>query len=287
LKKYQELKGIPIGPSVKFSPIVHTMSGPPTAPSRADERFVHSAEALVQVRGVTKKFGSFTALNDIDLDIARGEVVVLLGASGSGKSTVCRCVNRLETITSGSIVIDGTPLPEEGRELAKLRADVGMVFQSFNLFAHKTVLENITLGPVRVRGRARADAEQRARELLGRVGVSDKADRYPAQLSGGQQQRVAIARALAMDPKVMLFDEPTSALDPEMVREVLDVMVELAQGGMTMLVVTHEMGFARQAADRVVFMSEGRIVETGEPDDFFDAPQSERARDFLSKILTH
>jgi glutamate transport system ATP-binding protein len=263
------------------------MSGRPTAPTHIDEPLVRSAEALVQVRGVTKKFGSFTALDDVDLDIARGEVVVLLGASGSGKSTLCRCVNRLEAITSGSIVIDGTPLPEEGRELAKLRADVGMVFQSFNLFAHKTVLENVTLGPIRVRGLARKDAEARARELIGRVGVSDKADRYPAQLSGGQQQRVAIARALAMDPKVMLFDEPTSALDPEMVREVLDVMVELAKGGMTMLVVTHEMGFARQAADRVVFMSDGRIVETGDPDGFFDAPQSERARDFLSKILTH
>ena len=276
-----------MGPSVKFGPIVQRMSGPPTALTRADQPLVRSGDALVQVRGVTKKFGSFTALTDVDLDIARGEVVVLLGASGSGKSTLCRCVNRLEAITSGTIVIDGTPLPEEGRDLAKLRADVGMVFQSFNLFAHKTVLENVTLGPIHVRGRSRADAEERARELIGRVGVADKADRYPAQLSGGQQQRVAIARALAMDPKVMLFDEPTSALDPEMVREVLDVMVELAQGGMTMLVVTHEMGFARQAADRVVFMSEGRIVETGDPDSFFDAPQSERARDFLSKILTH
>jgi glutamate transport system ATP-binding protein len=213
--------------------------------------------------------------------------VVVVGASGSGKSTLCRCINRLEPITSGSITIDGKPLPEEGRELARLRADVGMVFQSFNLFAHKTVLENITLGPVRVRGVGKVDARAEARTLLERVGVKDKENSYPAELSGGQQQRVAIARALAMHPKVMLFDEPTSALDPEMIKEVLDVMVELARNGMTMLVVTHEMGFARQAANRVVFMDAGRIVEIGEPEQFFTAARSDRARDFLSKILTH
>jgi len=244
-------------------------------------------EPLVVLSGVNKHFGTLHVLQDIELTVHKGEVVVVLGPSGSGKSTLCRAINRLETIGSGTITIDGVPLPEEGRALARLRADVGMVFQSFNLFAHKTVLENITLGPIKVRGLKPAEAGQRAMELLERVGVGDQADKYPAQLSGGQQQRVAIARALAMDPKVILFDEPTSALDPEMVNEVLDVMVTLASGGMTMIVVTHEMGFARKAADRVVFMSEGQIVEENTPDEFFTNPHTDRAKDFLSKILTH
>ncbi len=237
--------------------------------------------------GVNKHFGTLHVLQDINLTVDKGEVVVVLGPSGSGKSTLCRAINRLETIGSGTIEIDGQPLPEEGKALASLRADVGMVFQSFNLFAHKTVLENVTLGPLKVRGMKPDAAHQRAQELLERVGVQDQADKYPAQLSGGQQQRVAIARALAMDPKVILFDEPTSALDPEMVNEVLDVMVTLARAGMTMVVVTHEMGFARKAADRVVFMADGQIVEENTPEEFFTHPQSPRARDFLSKILTH
>nr|WP_221204049.1 amino acid ABC transporter ATP-binding protein [Modestobacter versicolor] len=226
-------------------------------------------------------------LQDIDLSIDRGEVVVVIGPSGSGKSTLCRTINRLESIEQGEITIDGQRLPDEGKELARLRSDVGMVFQSFNLFAHKTVLENVMLGPIKVRKQSRADAEKRARELLERVGVSAQADKVPAQLSGGQQQRVAIARALAMDPKVMLFDEPTSALDPEMINEVLDVMTTLAREGMTMVVVTHEMGFARRAANRVVFMDGGRIVESAEPETFFTDPSSDRAKDFLSKILNH
>jgi glutamate transport system ATP-binding protein len=242
---------------------------------------------LVRIQDVHKRFGQFTALDGVSLDIHSGEVVVVVGASGSGKSTLCRCVNRLEAVNSGSIAIDGKPLPEEGRDLARLRADVGMVFQSFNLFGHKTVLENITLGPTKIRKISKAAAHAEARTLLERVGVADKENSYPAQLSGGQQQRVAIARALAMHPKVMLFDEPTSALDPEMIKEVLDVMVELAGNGMTMLVVTHEMGFARQAAHRVVFMDAGRIVEVATPEEFFTAARSERARDFLSKILAH
>ena len=242
---------------------------------------------LVQLAGVQKWFGDLHVLQDVDLEIGAGEVVVVIGPSGSGKSTLCRAINRLEPIQQGKIRIDGELLPEEGRALARLRADVGMVFQSFNLFAHKTVLENVTLGPVKVRRRSRAEAEKRARELLDRVGVGSQADKYPAQLSGGQQQRVAIARALAMDPKVMLFDEPTSALDPEMINEVLDVMTSLARDGMTMVVVTHEMGFARRAADRVVFMDGGRIVESADPESFFTRPTSDRARDFLSKILTH
>jgi glutamate transport system ATP-binding protein len=245
------------------------------------------AEPLVSIRGVNKTFGSFQALYDIDLDVARGEVVVVVGASGSGKSTLCRCINRLETIDSGTITIDGQRLPEEGRALARLRADVGMVFQSFNLFGHKSALENVMLGPVKVRGVSTGEAREQARALLRRVGVGDKEDSHPAELSGGQQQRVAIARALAMQPKVMLFDEPTSALDPEMIKEVLDVMVELAADGMTMLVVTHEMGFARQAGNRVVFMDAGRVVEIDTPDQFFTSARSERARDFLSKILAH
>jgi glutamate transport system ATP-binding protein len=244
-------------------------------------------DVLVHIEHVSKHYGKFEALHDINLDITRGEVVVVVGASGSGKSTLCRCINRLETISSGTISVDGVTLPEEGRSLAKLRSDVGMVFQSFNLFGHKTVLENVILGPTKVRKQSKAEAVERAREILRRVGVDNKEDSYPSELSGGQQQRVAIARALAMRPKVMLFDEPTSALDPEMVKEVLDVMTEMAREGMTMLVVTHEMGFARQAADRVVFMDEGQIAEEGTPEEFFGRPKTERARDFLSKILTH
>ncbi|WP_249523280.1 amino acid ABC transporter ATP-binding protein [Modestobacter marinus] len=237
--------------------------------------------------GVDKWFGELHVLQDIDLSIDRGEVVVVIGPSGSGKSTLCRTINRLESIENGEITIDGQRLPAEGKELAKLRADVGMVFQSFNLFAHKTVLENVTMGPIKVRKQSKADAEKRARELLDRRGVGAQADKVPAQLSGGQQQRVAIARALAMDPKVMLFDEPTSALDPEMINEVLEVMVGLARDGMTMVVVTHEMGFARRAANRVVFMDGGRIVESATPEEFFTNPSSDRAKDFLSKILNH
>ncbi|MFD7644899.1 amino acid ABC transporter ATP-binding protein [Kitasatospora sp. NPDC059795] len=242
---------------------------------------------MVALRGVNKHYGALHVLQDIDLEIAQGEVVVLIGPSGSGKSTLCRTINRLETIDSGSIEVDGKPLPAEGRELAKLRAQVGMVFQSFNLFSHKTVLENVVLAQVKVGKVAKAEAESTARELLERVGVGAQADKYPSQLSGGQQQRVAIARALAMDPKVMLFDEPTSALDPEMVNEVLEVMRSLAARGMTMVVVTHEMGFARSAANRVLFMADGRIVEENTPDAFFTAPRTDRAKDFLSKILQH
>ncbi|MGY1608992.1 MULTISPECIES: amino acid ABC transporter ATP-binding protein [unclassified Geodermatophilus] len=242
---------------------------------------------LVELTGVNKWFGDLHVLQDIDLSIDRGEVVVVIGPSGSGKSTLCRAINRLESIQKGEIRIDGQRLPEEGKALARLRSDVGMVFQSFNLFAHKTILENVTLAPVKVRRQSRSEAERRARELLDRVGVGHQADKYPAQLSGGQQQRVAIARALAMDPKVILFDEPTSALDPEMINEVLDVMTSLAREGMTMVVVTHEMGFARRAANRVVFMDGGRIVEAADPHTFFTSPRSDRARDFLSKILEH
>ena len=244
-------------------------------------------EPLVVLSDVQKHYGQFQALKDIDLTVDRGEVVVVIGPSGSGKSTLCRTINRLETITSGTITIDGAPLPEEGKGLAKLRADVGMVFQSFNLFAHLTILENVTLGPIKVRKMKKADAENEARALLERVGVGHQADKLPAQLSGGQQQRVAIARALAMKPKVMLFDEPTSALDPEMINEVLDVMVGLAADGMTMIVVTHEMGFARKAANRVVFMADGQIVEQATPERFFTQPESDRAKDFLSKLITH
>ena len=245
------------------------------------------ARPLVELVGVNKHFGELHVLRDITLSINAGEVVVVIGPSGSGKSTLCRTINRLEGIDSGTITIDGAPLPSEGKELARLRADVGMVFQSFNLFAHKTVLENVTLGPIKVRKVAAAEANQKALELLDRVGVKDQADKYPAQLSGGQQQRVAIARALAMNPKVMLFDEPTSALDPEMVNEVLDVMVSLAKEGMTMVVVTHEMGFAHKAAHRVIFMADGQIVEESDPNSFFTHPQSPRAKEFLGKNLTH
>jgi len=243
--------------------------------------------SMISITGVNKHFGDLHVLKDINLDIARGQVVVVLGPSGSGKSTLCRTLNRLETIDTGTIAIDGARLPVEGRKLAQLRSDVGMVFQSFNLFAHKTILENVTLAPMKVRKASGDNARERAMALLDRVGVSNQADKYPAQLSGGQQQRVAIARSLAMDPKVMLFDEPTSALDPEMINEVLAVMTALAGDGMTMLVVTHEMGFARRAADRVVFMDDGAIAEDATPAEFFDNPRSDRARDFLGKILNH
>lgn len=242
---------------------------------------------MISLAGVNKHFGSLHVLNDINLEVGRGEVVVVLGPSGSGKSTLCRTINRLETIDSGTIAVDGQPLPAEGRKLAQLRSDVGMVFQSFNLFAHKTILENVTLAPVKVRRKSKAQARETAMGLLERVGVANQADKYPAQLSGGQQQRVAIARSLAMNPKVMLFDEPTSALDPEMINEVLAVMSSLAGEGMTMVVVTHEMGFARRASDRVVFMADGAIVEDAPPAEFFDNPKSDRAKDFLGKILSH
>ncbi|MEV0669798.1 amino acid ABC transporter ATP-binding protein [Mycobacterium sp. NPDC050441] len=242
---------------------------------------------MISLSGVNKHFGSLHVLNDINLDVGRGQVVVVLGPSGSGKSTLCRAINRLETVDSGRIAIDGQALPAEGRKLAQLRSDVGMVFQSFNLFAHKTILENVTLAPVKVRRKSKAQARESAMALLDRVGVANQADKYPAQLSGGQQQRVAIARSLAMNPKVMLFDEPTSALDPEMINEVLAVMTSLAGEGMTMVVVTHEMGFARRASDRVVFMADGAIVEDAPPAEFFDNPKSDRAKDFLGKILHH
>ena len=266
------------------------MAHPPSDLSLAEPPSGMSAaagEPLVVLSGVQKYFGDLHVLRDIDLTVHRGEVVVVIGPSGSGKSTLCRTINRLEPINSGSITLDGQELPEEGKALAALRADVGMVFQAFNLFAHKTVLENVTLGPIRVKRMKPAEARKAALELLDRVGVADQADKMPAQLSGGQQQRVAIARALAMRPKVMLFDEPTSALDPEMVNEVLDVMVALAKEGMTMVVVTHEMGFARKAGHRVVFMSDGQIVEVADPETFFKDPQTTRAKDFLGKILTH
>ncbi|MFE7424690.1 amino acid ABC transporter ATP-binding protein [Streptomyces sp. NPDC014735] len=246
-----------------------------------------AVDPLIELRNVNKYYGRLHVLRDIDLTVDRGEVVVIIGPSGSGKSTLCRTINRLETIESGRIVIDGRPLPDEGKALAGLRAEVGMVFQSFNLFAHRTVLANVSLAQLKVRKRKKAEADRRSRELLERVGLATHADKFPAQLSGGQQQRVAIARALAMDPKALLFDEPTSALDPEMINEVLEVMRQLARDGMTMVVVTHEMGFARSAANRVVFMADGRIVEDRTPEAFFTAPESDRAKDFLSKILKH
>ncbi|NKQ52937.1 amino acid ABC transporter ATP-binding protein [Amycolatopsis sp. K13G38] len=245
------------------------------------------APPMIRAAGVNKFFGDLHVLKDINIEVPRGQVVVVLGPSGSGKSTLCRAINRLEPINSGEIAVDGKPLPAEGKALAALRADVGMVFQSFNLFAHKSIVENVMLAPVKVRKLSSAEARKNAMELLDRVGIANQAQKYPAQLSGGQQQRAAIARALAMKPKVMLFDEPTSALDPEMVQEVLDTMTGLAADGMTMLVVTHEMGFARRAAHRVVFMSDGEIVEDATPDDFFTKPKSDRAKDFLGKILTH
>ena len=244
-------------------------------------------QPLVVLDKVNKHYGALHVLKDIDLTIDEGEVVVVIGPSGAGKSTLCRTINRLENFDSGTITIDGQLLPTEAKALAQLRADVGMVFQSFNLFAHRTILQNVTLGPVEVRGRSKAVADKRAMELLERVGVEDQADKYPAQLSGGQQQRVAIARSLAMEPKIMLFDEPTSALDPEMINEVLDVMIGLAKSGMTMIVVTHEMGFARRAANRVVFMSDGQIIEQATPEEFFTNAASGRAREFLAKILRH
>jgi glutamate transport system ATP-binding protein len=244
-------------------------------------------DELVAMSGVNKHFGPLHVLKDIDLTVRRGHVVVVLGPSGSGKSTLCRTINRLEPVDSGTITVDGKEAPAEGKALARFRADVGMVFQSFNLFSHKTVLGNVMLGPMKVRGRSKREAEQTARRLLDRVGISEKADAMPAQLSGGQQQRVAIARALAMEPKLLMFDEPTSALDPEMISDVLDVMIELAQSGMTMIVVTHEMGFARKAADQVVFMDDGEIVERNTPTEFFDNPTTPRAKNFLSKILAY
>jgi glutamate transport system ATP-binding protein len=254
-------------------------NGPTTRPE--------TGELLVTMRAVDKFFGELHVLRHVDLDVKRGEVVVVIGPSGSGKSTLCRTINRLETIDAGEIRFEGRPLPEEGRDLATLRAEIGMVFQSFNLFAHLTILDNVTLAPIKVRKLSREVAQQRAMVQLERVGVADQAAKYPAQLSGGQQQRAAIARALAMEPDLMMFDEPTSALDPEMINEVLETMTSLAEGGMTMIVVTHEMGFARRAADRVVFMDGGEIVEQAEPSTFFTNPSSARARDFLSKILTH
>ena len=242
---------------------------------------------VIELRHVDKHYGDLHVLKDINLKVNKGEVVVIIGPSGSGKSTMCRTINRLETVDSGEILIEGKPLPQEGKELAQMRAELGMVFQSFNLFAHKTILENVTLGPIEVLGMKKDEAEKKAMELLARVGVAEQAQKVPAQLSGGQQQRVAIARSLAMDPKAMLFDEPTSALDPEMINEVLDVMVRLAKKGMTMIVVTHEMNFARRVADRVIFMADGQIIEMGTPDEFFDHPQTKRAQDFLNSIKGH
>ena len=246
-----------------------------------------STEPIIELRHVDKHYGDLHVLKDVNLTVHKGEVLVVVGPSGSGKSTMCRTINRLETIDSGEILIEGEPLPQEGRELTRMRAELGMVFQSFNLFAHISILQNVTLGPIEVLGMKKDEAEARAMELLARVGVAEQAAKSPAQLSGGQQQRVAIARSLAMHPKAMMFDEPTSALDPEMINEVLDVMVELARGGMTMVVVTHEMNFARRVADRVVFMADGQIVEEGTPAEFFDHPKTQRARDFLDSIKGH
>ena len=246
-----------------------------------------STEPIIELRHVDKHYGDLHVLKDINLPVHKGAVLVVVGPSGSGKSTMCRTVNRLETIDSGEILIEGEPLPQEGRELTRMRAELGMVFQSFNLFAHMSILQNVTLGPIEVLGMKKDEAEARAMELLARVGVAEQAAKSPAQLSGGQQQRAAIARSLAMHPKAMMFDEPTSALDPEMINEVLDVMVELARGGMTMVVVTHEMNFARRVADRVVFMADGQIVEEGTPAEFFDHPKTQRARDFLDSIKGH
>lgn len=244
-------------------------------------------QPVIELRHVDKHYGALHVLKDINLKVDRGEVLVVIGPSGSGKSTLCRTINRLETIDSGEILIEGEPLPQEGKELARTRAELGMVFQQFNLFAHKTILDNVTLGPIEVLGLSKDEAEKRAMSLLERVGVAEQAKKVPAQLSGGQQQRVAIARSLAMNPKAMLFDEPTSALDPEMINEVLDVMTELARGGMTMVVVTHEMNFARRVGNRVIFMADGAIVEEGMPDEFFDNPKTQRARDFLNSIKEH
>ena len=247
----------------------------------------NSARPVIELRHVDKHFGSLHVLKDINLSVNKGEVVVVIGPSGSGKSTLCRTINRLETIDSGEILFEGKPLPQEGKELAALRAQIGMVFQSFNLFAHKTILDNVTLGPVDVLHMPKKEAREEAMRLLERVGVGSQASKVPAQLSGGQQQRAAIARSLAMHPKAMLFDEPTSALDPEMIGEVLDVMTSLASEGMTMVVVTHEMNFARRVASRVIFMDAGSILEEGTPDEFFTSPKTDRARDFLQSIQTH
>ena len=255
--------------------------------SDATTKNAAAAVPVIELRHVDKHYGDLHVLRDVNLSVHKGEVVVVIGPSGSGKSTMCRTINRLETIDSGEILIEGEPLPQEGRDLARMRAELGMVFQQFNLFAHMSVLDNVTLGPREVLGVPKEEAERRAMELLGRVGVAEQAQKVPAQLSGGQQQRAAIARSLAMQPKAMMFDEPTSALDPEMINEVLDVMVGLARGGMTMVVVTHEMSFARRVADRVVFMADGQIVEEGSPDEFFDHPKSQRARDFLDSIKGH
>jgi glutamate transport system ATP-binding protein len=244
-------------------------------------------ERLVELRGVRKAFGANVVLDGIDLAVDRGEAIVIAGPSGSGKSTMLRCVNGLEAVDAGEITFDGQSLTRAGRDLHRLRAEIGMVFQQFNLFPHMTVRENVMLGPVKVKGLDRSAAGERADALLTRVGIAEKSDQHPADLSGGQQQRVAIARALAMEPKLMLFDEPTSALDPEMIREVLDVMRDLAREGMTMLVVTHEMGFAREVCDRLVFIDEGVIVEQGPPDEFFTAAKSQRAREFVDKIIHH
>ena len=263
----------------------HATPTSPTGSTTAIRVHRDEQDPLVVVSGVNKHFGELHVLNDIHTTVGRGEVVVVLGPSGSGKSTLCRAINRLETIDSGTITIDGVALPEEGKQLAKLRADVGMVFQSFNLFAHKTILENVTLGPIKVLGLGKREAEAEAMVLLERVGIANQAKKLPSQLSGGQQQRAAIARSLAMHPKLILLDEPTSALDPEMITEVLDTMIGLANDGMTMLVVTHEMGFARRAADRILFMADGQIVEEATPEQFFTDPQTSRAQDFLSKIL--
>ena len=242
---------------------------------------------LVELEGVRKSFGDNVVLEGIDLTIDRGEVVVIAGPSGSGKSTMLRCINGLEGIDEGDVRFDGRSLAKAGRDVNRMRAEIGMVFQQFNLFAHKSVMENLTMAPIEVKGLGKAEARQRAQRLLERVGLTEKTDAYPADLSGGQQQRVAIARALAMEPKLMLFDEPTSALDPEMIREVLDVMRDLARDGMTMAVVTHEMGFAREVGDRIVFIDDGRIVEQAPPDEFFAAAKSDRARDFVDKIIHH
>ena len=244
----------------------------------------HSSVPMIELRHVEKYYGDLHVLQDISLSVRKGEVVVIIGPSGSGKSTLCRSINRLETIDSGEILLEGAPIPREGKKLAELRAQIGMVFQSFNLFAHMSVLDNITLAPVDVLKKGKKEAREEALQLLERVGVRDQADKVPAQLSGGQQQRAAIARSLAMHPKVMLFDEPTSALDPEMIQEVLNVIAELAKEGMTMLIVTHEMNFARRVADRVIFMDGGQIVEENTPDRFFSDPESQRARDFLHSL---
>jgi general L-amino acid transport system ATP-binding protein len=251
-------------------------------------------EAIVSIARLNKSFGSFQVLKDVDLDVSRGEVVVIIGASGSGKSTLIRCVNGLEAFQSGRLRVDGFQMPTEAdraiggeKELASIRKGVGMVFQQFNLFPHMSALENVAIAPIRVRGKPREQARENGLRILERVGLRDHAHKFPAQLSGGQQQRVAIARSLAMEPHIMLFDEPTSALDPEMVGEVLDVMRELARDGMTMMIVTHEMGFAREVADRVVYVDHGRILEVGKPDQFFDRPFHERTRTFLSRVLKH